>query len=108
MPCCFSNGSAVQYVSSCLPVYISLFVPVCAVYAAMVSKYERLMGSIVATDMDFNQLDEFLKAQMKKKEARLVMCYVQDDPHGAHMQHAPSLRLTLPLHLYCVHTYICM
>ena len=46
---------------------------VCAVYAAIVSKYERLMGSIVATDMDFNQLDEFLKAQMKKKEARLVV-----------------------------------
>ena len=48
-----------------------MYTSVCAVYAAMVSKYERLMGSIVATDMDFNQLDEFLKAQMKKKEARL-------------------------------------
>ena len=38
----------------------------------MVGKYERLMGSIVATDMDFNQLDEFLKAQMKKKEVRMT------------------------------------
>lgn len=39
----------------------------------MVGKYERLMGSIVATDMDFNQLDEFLKAQMRKKEVRIAM-----------------------------------
>ena len=52
---------------------VCVCVCVCAVYAAIVSKYERLMGSIVATDMDFNQLDEFLKAQMKKKEARLVV-----------------------------------
>ena len=53
----------------------------------MVGKYERLIGSIVATDMDFNQLDEFLKAQMKKKEARVAMCHVQDSPHDTRHTH---------------------
>ena len=69
----FSSFFLSVSLSLSLSLSLCVCVCVCAVYAAIVSKYERLMGSIVATDMDFNQLDEFLKAQMKKKEARLVV-----------------------------------
>ena len=36
-------------------------------YATLVNKYDRLISSIVVTDMDFDQLDSFLQLQMKKK-----------------------------------------
>ena len=40
-------------------------------YSALVSKFEKLINSIVTSDMDFNQLDIFLQSQMKKKDGYL-------------------------------------
>ena len=36
------------------------------------NKYDRLISSIVVTDMDFDQLDSFLQLQMKKKDVRYM------------------------------------
>ena len=48
-------------------------------YSALVSKFEKLINSIVTSDMDFNQLDIFLQSQMKKKDVRFG---ARDTPHS--------------------------
>ncbi|XP_031550135.1 COMM domain-containing protein 1-like [Actinia tenebrosa] len=42
-------------------------------FEAMLGKYELLLRNIVASDMDFNQLEAFLTSQTKKREGALKL-----------------------------------
>jgi len=42
-------------------------------FEATLKKYENIMRNIVASDMDFNQLEAFLQSQTKKREGALPL-----------------------------------